>query len=267
MKTIYYYQTFVGLDKLLTHIQDIDVIIVSSIHFDKLNGQPQIYLNDNLPNDKMFNELWMQTHEASVQNTIIMLMVGGAGGAYKELFSSFEDNYKLLKQLLEEKDWIGGIDLDIEESVKISDVKMLITRLINDFGENFIITMAPVASSLQHDGESMGGFNYKELYRSKEGTYIKWFNTQCYNSFSVNTFKSIIKNGYPPEKIVMGMESGQFDKNTFKTALNVVQQLNKTYPKMGGVYDWEYLNAPPNTTDPSLWAKIFKNNVSRIKKD
>jgi len=267
MKTIYYYQTFVGLDKLLTHIEDIDVIIVSSIHFDKLNGEPQIYLNDDLPYDEKFDELWMQTHKASDQNTTIMLMVGGAGCAYEELFSDFEGNYKLLKQLLEVNYWIEGIDLDIEESVKISDVKMLINRLVWDFGDDFIITMAPVASSLQHDGGSMGGFNYKELYQSDEGTYIKWFNTQCYNSFSQGTFKAIIKNGYPPEKIVMGMESGQFDKNTFKTALNTVQQLSKVYPTMGGVYDWEYLNAPPSTTDPSLWARIFKNNVSRIKED
>ena len=35
MKVIYYYQTFVGLDKLLTHREDVDVIIVSSIHFGK----------------------------------------------------------------------------------------------------------------------------------------------------------------------------------------------------------------------------------------
>ena len=35
MKTIYYYQTFVGLHDLMDHAQDIDVIIVSSIHFGK----------------------------------------------------------------------------------------------------------------------------------------------------------------------------------------------------------------------------------------
>ena len=35
MKTIYYYQTFVGLHKLMSHAQDIDVINVSSIHFNK----------------------------------------------------------------------------------------------------------------------------------------------------------------------------------------------------------------------------------------
>ena len=47
MKTIYYYQTFVGLDKLMSHLQDIDVINVSSIHFDKnKSGEKHIYLND-----------------------------------------------------------------------------------------------------------------------------------------------------------------------------------------------------------------------------
>ena len=30
MKTIYYYQTFVGLHKLMTHLQNIDVINISN---------------------------------------------------------------------------------------------------------------------------------------------------------------------------------------------------------------------------------------------
>ena len=62
MKTIYYYQTFVGLDKLMNHIQDIDVIIISSIHFDKdKNDKKNIYLNDNIPYDPLFNNLWLET--------------------------------------------------------------------------------------------------------------------------------------------------------------------------------------------------------------
>ena len=53
MKVIYYYQTFVGLDKLLTHREDVDVIIVSSIHFGKnKENQLGIYLNDNKPDNK-----------------------------------------------------------------------------------------------------------------------------------------------------------------------------------------------------------------------
>ena len=60
-----------------------------------------------------------------------------------------------------EKSWIKGIDLDIEESTSIDNVKMLINRLVKDFGGDFIITMAPVSSTLSTDGSSFAGFNYK----------------------------------------------------------------------------------------------------------
>ena len=39
MKTIYYYQTFVGLKNILSHPQDTNVIIISSIHFDNDTNQ------------------------------------------------------------------------------------------------------------------------------------------------------------------------------------------------------------------------------------
>ena len=257
---IYYYQSFVGLDQLLTHIEDVDVIIVSSIHFGKdKEGKKSIYLNDNKPYDPVFTDLWLQTEKASAQGCKIMLMMGGAGLAYGELFSDFETYYPLLKQLIREKSWIQGIDLDIEESVTLENVQMLIRKLVQDFGINFIITMAPVSPSLQHDGSSMAGFSYKELYQSVEGKYIHWFNVQCYYSFSKKTYDNIINNGYPPEKIVMGMESGQFDESTFKNALENVKEIKKAYPTFGGVYDWEYLNAPPDTKDPSQWSKLMKN--------
>ena len=68
MKTIYYYQTFVGLHQLFPHLTDIDVINVSSIHFNKdKQGGSQIYLNDNLPTDPIFDTMWREVHEASDQ--------------------------------------------------------------------------------------------------------------------------------------------------------------------------------------------------------
>ena len=260
MKTIYYYQSFVGLDKALTHIEDIDVINISSIHFGKdKDGNKSIYLNDNKPYDLLFNELWLQTEKAFNQGCTIMLMMGGAGFAYKELFSDFDIYYPLLRDLINLKSYIAGIDLDIEESVTIDQIKMLINQLVKDFGEDFFITMAPVSSTLQNDGSSMAGFSYKDLYLSEEGKRIRWFNTQCYNSFSMNTYESIINNGYPVEKVVMGMESGQFDDKTFSDALEEVKKIKDKYPTFGGVFDWEYLNAPPNKEDHSEWAKLMKN--------
>ena len=90
-------------------------------------------------------------------------MIGGAGGAYTALFSDFETYYSLLYILLNERRYIVGVDLDIEESVKLDDVKKLITRLNKDFGSTFIITMAPVASSMMYDMPGMCDFIYKDL--------------------------------------------------------------------------------------------------------
>ena len=38
----------------------------------------------------------------------------------------------------------------------------------------------------------------------------------------------------------------------------IAEGIKKQYPEMGGVFDWEYLNAPPNAKDPSEWAKLMK---------
>ena len=258
MKTIYYYQSFVGLEKALENITDIDVIIVSSLHFGKDGQQPYIHLNDNDPKNSIFDKMWMETKEASVQGCKIMLMMGGAGYAYSVLFSDFDIYYPLLTQMIRERPWISGIDLDIEEETTLENVQMLIRHLVEDFGTDFTITMAPISPSLEADGGSMAGFNYKTLYESKEGKHISWFHTQCYYSFSKNTYDKIIQNGYPPEKIVMGMESGQFNSSTFSDALDEVHSIITEYPTMAGVFDWEYLDAPPDKNDPSKWATLMK---------
>jgi chitinase len=75
-------------------------------------------------------------------------MIGGAGGAYNYLFSNFDVYYKLLYDVIN-KYPIDSIDLDIEEPVKLNDVKMLIRRIRKDFKENFIISMAPISYSLK----------------------------------------------------------------------------------------------------------------------
>ena len=76
-------------------------------------------------------------------------MVGGAGGAFSQLFSNYQEYYKLLKKTVLEYPFISGIDLDIEETTKISDVKKLISQINIDFGKEFIISMAPVSASLE----------------------------------------------------------------------------------------------------------------------
>ena len=160
-----------------------------------------------------------------------------------------------MRSFLVSKPWIQGINLDVEETVTMENIKKLISKIRDDFGEKFVISMAPVSSAMESDVPGMGGFVYKELFNSKEGKLIDYYNCQCYESFSLETYKNIINNGYPENKIVMGMMSGQFTDDSFE---GVVRSIKEKYPNVCGFYDWEYLDAPPNKDDPSEWAKLVK---------
>lgn len=250
MNVIYYYQTFVDLEKLKSKYYATHLII-SSIHF----GDGKIYLNDNEPDDEKFKQLWEETESLSEDELHISCMVGGAGGAFRELFSNFDVYYETLRSFLVSKPWIQGVNLDVEETVTMENIKKLISRIRSDFGEHFLITMAPVSSAMESDEPGIGGFVYKELFNSDEGKMINSFNCQCYESFSLDTYKKIIDNGYPEDIIVMGMMSGQFTDDSF---VDVIHTIKEKYPNVCGFYDWEYLDAPPNKNDPSEWAKLVK---------
>ena len=259
-KICYYYQTFVGLDKILESPESINTIIVSSIHFGlEKDGKPYIHLNDLHPDDSTFNTLWAQTKSLSENsNAEILIMMGGAGGAYEDLFSNYNIYYPMLVNIIKKRPWITGIDLDIEEQVSIDNVKELIRDLNRDFGDEFTINMAPLAGSLIDDVPGMGGFIYKELLNSKEGQYITRFNVQAYGSYTLAIFKAMVDNGYPANKLVLGMLSGQFNCDTFNDALIEIIKIKNIYPDFGGVFDWEFCNAPPDPTDPYKWAKEIK---------
>ena len=55
---------------------------------------------------------------------------------------------------------------------------------------------------MESDSPGMGGFIYKDLYNSDEGNMISWFNCQCYESFSLDTYKKIVDNGYPEDPLL-----------------------------------------------------------------
>ena len=119
--------------------------------------------------------------------------------------------------------------------------------------------MVSIAESLLTDSSGLGGFSYKDLYNSYEERLIDAFFIQAYQDFSFNTFDHIVKNGYPPEKLAMGMLSGQFNEETFASALEELKKIKKVYPKVIGVFDWEYIDAPPNKRDPSDWVRFIKS--------
>lgn len=260
-RIIYYYQTFEdGLYNLFTNNTSVTHIHLASIHFGvNEDNTPYIHLNDNNPNDKIFDHVWEDLGITKTYGIKNILMLGGAGGAYTQLFSQYSTYYKLLKDLITSKrDCIDGIDLDIEESVDINNVIKLIFNIKRDFGNDFIITMAPIQSSLESDTIGLGGFCYKDLY-NKVGNLIEYFNTQFYTDYSVDAYDKIIKNNYPPEKVVMGSISSQ----DFNTMISTAKLLSTKYNNFGGVYNWEYFDSPPSKNNPALWSICMANSMRR----
>ena len=258
-KIIYYYQTFIGLQPLLTQDKIFTThIIVSSIHFGRdKKEQLYIHLNDYHPDDKQFLSVWKDCAEANEKGITIMTMIGGAGGAYSTFFESLETYnvcYSKLKELKETYPFIKGFDLDIEETVNFSYVTKLINDLFTDFGKDFIITMAPVAGALVYDYPGMGGFCYKNLLKTPQGKMIHWFNGQFYFQFTEEYFECCVENGYNPNQIVFGMISSDFINN-FENALEEIKKVKNEYPTFGGVYIWEYCNSPPDNKRPYLWSE------------
>lgn len=257
-RIIYYYQTFSSLEPLLIQNSLVTHIHLSSIHFglDNLN-KPYIHLNDNCPDDNIFIKVWSDLDKAKRLGITIILMIGGAGGAFNTLFSDFNTYYNLLKNTIIKHNCITGIDLDIEENTSIKDIKKLINKIKDDFGKDFIITMAPVASSLQGTEPGMGGFVYKDFFNSNEGKLIDYFNGQFYYDINEEAYEKVINNGFPPDKIVYGMESGN-DLNEINL---IIENLSKKYSNFGGVFIWEYFNAF-GKEDPYNWALLMHKSMN-----
>ncbi len=261
-RIIYYYQTFSSLVPLLNNSKYVSHIHLSSIHFGyNKNNTPYIHLNDYPPDNEKFNNVWHELNLAYKKGIKIILMVGGAGGAFTNLFDNFDVYYNLLYKTIKKYNIISGIDLDIEEYVDIKNVKMLINRIDQDFGKDFIISMAPCQFSLSSNGPGMGGFSYKNLINSKEGQRINYFNGQFYGCFDLESYNDVINNGYEPNKINIGMLSSDFNYN-FKSALNIISNIKRKYPNFGGVYVWEYYKCPPNEDNPIEWAKEIYNTLN-----
>jgi hypothetical protein len=227
-------------------------------------GNPYIHLNDNPPGDPMFDVMWPEVATLQGYGVTARMMLGGAAqGSYADLFSHWHTFYPILRQTLARYK-LNGIDLDVEETVKLRDIKRLIDRLYADFGPGFLITLAPVSSALS-GGSNLSGFNYDHLYHSLEGKKIAWFDAQFYSGFgslsSTRDYDNVIAHGYPARLVVAGTIANPADGFGYlpiATITTTVKQLVAKYPKFGGVFAWEYFNAlPGGPTDPAKWAIII----------
>ncbi|KAI1107204.1 glycoside hydrolase family 18 protein [Jackrogersella minutella] len=279
-RVVIYYQTtnynnsateHVSLLPLISNASDISVthVLIAAIHV--IDDDGGIHLNDYPPDNALFDQVWSDAAQLQAAGVTVMGMVGGAAaGSFQRLDgddASFEQYYGPLHDMIGTYN-LQGLDLDVEESMSLSGMVRLISRLKSDFGDSFTITLAPVASALTEGGGNLSGFSYFDL-EAQVGSSISFYNGQFYygwgDASSASDYEFIVDDGFPAAKVVMGLVTDASNGGGF-VALDseapVLQELTGENPTFGGVAGWEYFNSEPGgETAPWEWATWMAEHV------
>ncbi|KAK1539003.1 chitinase [Colletotrichum costaricense] len=238
-------------------------VILAAIH---INDDPHgLTLNDHTPDNPRFLTLWAELRVLQASGVKVLGMLGGAAkGSYERLDGDeekFEKYYIPLRDMLRSRG-LDGIDLDVEEEMSLGGVIRLIDRVRQDFGKDFLISMAPVAAALLNSENNLSGFDYEalEVMRGKE---IAWYNAQFYCGWGDVSnpimYEMILAKGWAPEKVVMGLVTNPENGGgwvPWEMLGAVLLTLRNRYARFGGVMGWEYFNSLPSGRDkPWEWAK------------
>ncbi|CZT22428.1 related to chitinase [Ramularia collo-cygni] len=273
-RVIVYHQTHhqpnngppVSLLPLLANQTGVTHVIIAAIHLNE-PGDNIITLNDHPPNHEKFNTLWAEVAWLQASGVKCLGMLGGfAKGSYERLdgddIARFESYYAPLRDMIQTHH-LDGLDLDIEEPTSLPGTIRLIDRLRADFGPQFLITLAPVASGLLPGQPHLSGpaFEYRMLEQLR-GHEIAWYNAQFYcgwgDAGTTAWYDAIISVGWKPEKVVMGLMTNPANGPghvEWPRQQGVLLALRSKYPTFGGVMGWEYFNAlPGGDARPWEWA-------------
>ncbi|EEH05425.1 alkaline phosphatase [Histoplasma capsulatum G186AR] len=244
-------------------------VILAAIHLN--DGPGNITLNDHSPEHPRFTSLWTEAGVMRTRGVKVMGMLGGAArGTFERLDQDadiFERYYVPLRDMIRNHP-LDGLDLDVEEEMSLRGIIRLIDRLKADFGEQFIITLAPVATALIEGMNHLSGFNYKALEAAR-GSKIAWYNTQFYNGWgtieNLEVYDRILSEGWSPRKVVVGILTNPANGSRGYVPMNrlsvVLGMLMVKHPTFGGVMGWEYFNAlPGDVQQPWQWAALGPQN-------
>ncbi|KAI1337821.1 glycoside hydrolase superfamily [Xylariaceae sp. FL0016] len=245
-------------------------VLIAAVHV--IDGDGGIHLNDYPPGDAIFDQVWSDAAALQAAGIKVMAMVGGAAaGTWERLDgddTSFEAYYGPLHDLIGTYN-LQGLDLDVEQSMSLDGMTRLIDRLKADFGDDFIITLAPVASALTEGGGNLSGFDYFDL-EAQRGDDIAFYNAQFYfgwgDASSASDYESIIDDGFPASKVVMGLLTNSANGNGFvdlDTEAGVLSELVGENANFGGVAAWEYYNSlPGGESAPWEWAAWMADHMT-----
>ncbi|KAF9072654.1 glycoside hydrolase family 18 protein [Rhodocollybia butyracea] len=239
-------------------------LIIAALHLD---DDKIIHINNASPDDPTYTQLWKDVARMQGSGVKVMVMLGGeAKGSYKNLSTDFETYYQKLLLPFIQDHRLDGIDLDIEESEKLEDIGKLIQSLRGDLGEDFIITLTPVAKALCGETDPFSGFDYRDLEK-QYGEHIDWYNAQFYSGLgtmaNTSDYNAIIKD-FPLDssRIVAIMLTNPENGSGFvdlEEVKKTVKLLLKKYGHLfGGVAGWEYYNSLPDKAKPWSWAAVMK---------
>lgn len=268
-QTYHFENEYVSLLPLLTNPTGVTHVILSAIH---VNWEPgNVTLNDDPPDHPKYTQLWDEALVLQDSGVKVLGMLGGAArGSFARLDYSesrtdvpaarFEAYYAPLRDVIR-RHALDGIDLDVEEEMSLPGMVHLIDRLKADFGSEFIITLAPVATALMAGRRHLSGFDYRML-EAMRGSSIAWYNAQFYNGWGglhdTAAYDEIMRNGWPAEKVVAGMltnpRHGGSGYVPLELSAAVLSVLVERYPTFGGVMGWEYWAALPQENSCWMWA-------------
>ncbi|KAE8387445.1 glycoside hydrolase superfamily [Aspergillus alliaceus] len=278
-KVVIYYQTMtVSLRDLAVaylvqkwlQMEVITHLIVGCFH---LGREGYLHLNDHTPDHETFKVLWQDVQVLQQRGLKVMAMLGGAcPGSFSCLDDDdhFQECYKTLYDMIV-KYGFDGIDLDVEEPMSQDGIGRLIDRLRADFGPEFIITLAPVATALQGQAH-LSGFSYLELERGRADK-INWYNAQFYNGWgSIETtedYEKIMEMGWEPSRVIPTLlthsSNGTGGYVQFDRLKVILTELRLTYVRFGGVAGWEYFNSDPSGQDaPYHWSVLVGRALGLI---
>ncbi|KAI9041670.1 putative class III chitinase [Aspergillus affinis] len=267
-RVVCYHQTicpdgqYVSMLPLIQNHTGVTHVILAAFH---LNADPNhITLNNDPPDNSMYDTLWTEVPLMKQSGVRIMGMLGGAAqGSFRSLdgdLESFNHYYQPLLATIR-RFQLDGMDLDVEEVMSLTGIIRLIDRLKADLGDDFIVTLAPVAAALLGAG-NLSGFDYHVLEQQR-ASKISWYNAQFYNGWgpadNPRMYEAIIARGWSPQRVVYGLLTNPGNGSQGFVPLDkmgpILGYLVQKYPNFGGVMGWEYFNSYPGGREkPWQWA-------------
>ncbi|KAK4169103.1 chitinase 2 [Cladorrhinum sp. PSN259] len=285
-RLIVYYQTHHTPSPESKHISVLPLIMQPGIHLTHLilaaihiNEDPNgLTLNDHHPSHPRFDTLWAELRILQASGVKVLGMLGGAAkGSFTRLDlttqEQFERYYAPLATLVRERG-LDGLDLDVEEEMSLGGIIRLIDRLRADFGQKFIITLAPVAAALISPRHNLSGFDYAALERER-GREIAWYNAQFYCGWgdcsNPAMYEMILLRGWKKEKIVVGLVTSPENGGgwvPWEVFGSVVPLMRGKGEGFGGVMGWEYFNGLPGGRErPWEWARGMTRLLREVEEE